>query len=218
MLSILQKHLISRALILLWRSAVSVQASQPYKKTDIAKERISRIFGLRESSLLCQMCLSLLIAAVVWAILARISGFEPSSDIMAPRYLKVETSLSFCPLSELHLWIFRLPWPWSFLHWFPCHTPLLSSLALQGILLVRPRCQLGHLCHWRSESRLYFFLQCWLFRHGFLSVIILSKKRLKRMVESRHPCLTPTVALNQSPSLLLKSTVLVALLYRFYQR
>ena len=30
-------------------------------------------------------------------------------------------------------------------------------------------------------------------------VIILSRKMLKRVGESRHPCLTPTVVLNQSP-------------------
>ena len=38
---------------------------------------------------------------------------------------------------------------------------------------------------------------------------------LKRVDESRHPCRTPTVVRNQSPMLLLKRTVLVALLYRF---
>ena len=38
-------------------------------------------------SLLRQMFLSLQNAAVVWAILAKISGFDPSSDVMDPRML-----------------------------------------------------------------------------------------------------------------------------------
>ncbi|KAH9500176.1 hypothetical protein Btru_077407 [Bulinus truncatus] len=47
------------------------------------------------------MCLSLLRAAVVWANLARISGFDPSSDIMTSRYLKEETTSSFCPFIRM---------------------------------------------------------------------------------------------------------------------
>ena len=38
---------------------------------------------------------------------------------------------------------------------------------------------------------------------------------LKKVGESRHPCRTPTVVLNQSPMLPLKRTSLVALLERF---
>ena len=38
---------------------------------------------------------------------------------------------------------------------------------------------------------------------------------LKRVGESRHPCQTPAVVQNQSPTLLLKRTALVALLKRF---
>ena len=47
------------------------------------------------------------------------------------------------------------------------------------------------------------------------SVMILSRNMLKRMGESRHPYLTPTVVRNQSPMLLLKRTALVAMLERF---
>ena len=47
------------------------------------------------------------------------------------------------------------------------------------------------------------------------SVVILSRYMLKRVGESRHPCLTPTVVRNQSPMLLLKRTALVALLEAF---
>ena len=45
--------------------------------------------------------------------------------------------------------------------------------------------------------------------------MILSKKMLKRVGESRHPCRTPTVVLNHSPVLPLNRTALWALSYRF---
>lgn len=46
-------------------------------------------------------------------------------------------------------------------------------------------------------------------RSSSASAIILSRKILKRVGESKQPCLTPTVVLNQSPILLLKQTALV---------
>ena len=45
--------------------------------------------------------------------------------------------------------------------------------------------------------------------------MILSRKMLKRVGESRHPCRTPSVVLNHSPVLLLNKTALWALSYRF---
>ena len=47
------------------------------------------------------------------------------------------------------------------------------------------------------------------------SHMILSRKMLKSVGESRHPCRTPTVILNHSPLLLLNRTALWALSYRF---
>ena len=47
------------------------------------------------------------------------------------------------------------------------------------------------------------------------SYIILSRKLLKRVGESRHPCQTPTVVLKHSPVLPLNRTTLWALSYRF---
>ena len=47
------------------------------------------------------------------------------------------------------------------------------------------------------------------------SHMILSRKMLKRVDESRHPCETPTVVLNQSSVLPLNRTALWALSYRF---
>ena len=43
----------------------------------------------------------------------------------------------------------------------------------------------------------------------------LSMKMIQRVGESRHPCPTPTVVLNQSPVLPLNRTALWALSYRF---
>ena len=47
------------------------------------------------------------------------------------------------------------------------------------------------------------------------SHMILSRKMLKRVGDSRHPCRTPTVVLNHSPVLPLNRTALWALSYRF---
>ena len=47
------------------------------------------------------------------------------------------------------------------------------------------------------------------------SHMILSRKMLKRVGESRHPCRTLTVVLNHSPVLPLNRTTLWALSYRF---
>ena len=47
------------------------------------------------------------------------------------------------------------------------------------------------------------------------SYMILSRKMLKRVGESRHPCRTPTVVLNHSPVLPLNRIALWALSYRF---
>ena len=35
----------------------------------------------------------------------RTSGFEPSSETITPRYLKLVTVLSFCPLTLIFLWM-----------------------------------------------------------------------------------------------------------------
>ena len=45
--------------------------------------------------------------------------------------------------------------------------------------------------------------------------MIISRKMLKRVCESRHPCRTPTVVLNRSPVLPLNTTALWALSCRF---
>ena len=75
------------ACILFSVSAVNVQDSQAYRNMDMTRERISLIFELSAIFLSFQMVLSLASAAVAWAILARISGLDPSSVMIAPRLI-----------------------------------------------------------------------------------------------------------------------------------
>ena len=77
------------ACILFSVSAVSVQDSQAFRNMDMTRERISLIFELSAIFLSFQMVLSLANAAVAWAILARISGLDPSFAMVAPRYLSL---------------------------------------------------------------------------------------------------------------------------------
>ena len=87
------------ACILLSVSAASIQDSQAYRNMDMTRERISLIFELSAIFLSFQMVFSLASAAVAWAILARISGLDPSSGKIAPRYLNLLTQSSFSPLT-----------------------------------------------------------------------------------------------------------------------
>ena len=66
---------------------------------DVTRERISRILELREILLSLQTGFNLVHAAVARAILKNISGLEPSSVITEPRYLKLVTVSSSCPLT-----------------------------------------------------------------------------------------------------------------------
>ena len=87
------------ACILFSVSAVNVQDSHAYRNMDMTRERISLIFELSAIFLSFQMVLSLASAAVAWAILARILGLDPSSVMIAPRYLNRLTQSSFSPLT-----------------------------------------------------------------------------------------------------------------------
>ena len=53
--------------------------------------RINLTLEASEMFLSLHIILSLERAAVVWAILERISGFDPSLEMIAPRYLKFST-------------------------------------------------------------------------------------------------------------------------------
>ena len=91
----LQKHLISSACMLLSMSAVMVHVSHAYKDMDMAWEHISLILELMAMFLSFQVTFSLVTAAVVFAILDSASGLDPSSDTIAPRYLKLQTVSNF---------------------------------------------------------------------------------------------------------------------------
>ena len=73
-----------------------VYDSQAHRKMAVTREHISRILELREILLSIQIGFSLVNAAVVCAILESISGLEPSSVMIEPRYLKLVTVSSVC--------------------------------------------------------------------------------------------------------------------------
>ena len=87
------------ACILLWSSAVRVHDLQAYRKMDATREHISRILEPREILLSIQTGFSLVKAAVACAVLESISGLEPSSVITEPRFLKLVTVSSLCPVT-----------------------------------------------------------------------------------------------------------------------
>ena len=74
-----------------------VHVSHAYKNMDMARERNSLILEpeMMTMFLSFQMTFSLVTAAVVWAILDSTSGLDPSSDTIAPRYLKLRMVSSF---------------------------------------------------------------------------------------------------------------------------
>ena len=65
---------------------------------------ISLTLEANEMFLSLHMIFSLERAAVVWAILERISGFDPLLEMIAPRYLKFSASSSFWPFILICLW------------------------------------------------------------------------------------------------------------------
>ena len=182
--------------------------------------RISLSLEASEMFLSLHMIFSLERAAVVWAILERILGFDPSLEMIAPRYLKFSTSSSLKPFILISLWkpfglfviTFVLSGPISILYLVVVlsrrytRTPASSfssafttmSFAKRKLVMSRP--PMLTLPSWSSNA----------------SHMILSMKMLKRFGESRHPCRTPTVVLNHSPVLPMNRTVLWALSYRFW--
>ena len=213
------KLLISTVCIFLSISAVNVQVSQEYKNKDTTKECNSPIFELRPMFLSYQMILSFVSDAIIWAILERTSGMDPSSVTMAPKYLKLWTVSSFLPLT---LMLLLMPFVllvinlvFSALICMPYAVEVLSRrstrLANSNSEPARPSMSSAKR---KFEIILPPMLNVDLWSSS-ASAIILSRNMLKRVGESRQPCLTPIVVLNQSPVLLLKQTALVALSQRF---
>ena len=187
-----RKHLISVACNFFRISAVNVQVSRAYNSTEVTRERISLIFELREICLSLQMVFSLASVAAVCAILDSTSGLEPWSVTTAAGYLKLSTSSNLSRWFWCQCWYHSRYWSsvWSSLHWFPCQSlassssfparPSMSSAKRKLVIVLPPMLTVP----WWSSSA---------------SVTILSRKILKGVGESRHPYLTPTVVLNQSP-------------------
>ena len=101
--SIFRKHLNSSAWILLCSSAVSVHVSHAYRNIVMTRARINLILSFILMFLSFQMIFSLASAAIVWAALESTSLLEPSSQIMAPRYLKWSTGSNFWPCIVMSL-------------------------------------------------------------------------------------------------------------------
>ena len=76
-------------------SAVNVQDSHAYRNMERTNECISLILMLRTRFLSLHIVFSLFGDTVVWIILDIISGLDPSSDTMAPKYLKLSTVSDF---------------------------------------------------------------------------------------------------------------------------
>ena len=85
---------------------------------------ISLTLEASEMFLSLHMIFSLERATVVWATLERISGFDPSLEMIAPRYLKFSTSSSLRPFILISLWkpfgLFVITFVLSDLHFVPC--------------------------------------------------------------------------------------------------
>ena len=177
--------------------------------------RISLTLDASEMFLSFHMIFSLERAAVVWAVLERISGFDPSLEMIAPKYLKFSTSSSHFLISiwkpfRLFVNTFVLSGPISILYLvvfvsrWSTRTPVSSSYsafttmssAKRKLVISRP--SMLTLPSWSSTAH-----------------TCLSRKMLKKVGESRHPYRTPTVFLNHSPVLPLNRTALWALSYRF---
>ena len=179
--------------------------------------RISLTLEASEMFLSFHMIFSLERAAVVWAIVERISGFDPSLEMIAPRYLKFSTSSSFWPFILISLWkplvlfviIFVLS-PISILY-------LVVVLSRRSIRTPASSSSSAFTTMSSAKRKLVMSrLPMLALPSSKASHMILSKKMLKRVGESRHPCRTPTVVLNHSPVLPLIRTSLWALSYRFW--
>ena len=82
--------------------AVRVHVSHTHRNIDTS-DRISLILDRRVMFLSFHIGFSLVIAAVVWAILEIISGLDPSSLITEPRYLNLDTVSNHCPFTVIFL-------------------------------------------------------------------------------------------------------------------
>ena len=144
-----------------------------------------------------QMMSNLISVAAVVAILAIISGLDPSSKIIALRYLNFFTVSSFSPLAVMSHCIPLLL--------FVINIVLFAMISMPQAVEDLSRCQtrFSSSCSELasppilSAKRRFVNIPPPMFTvplcSSSASVIILSRKILKRVGESRHPFLTLTV-------------------------
>ena len=182
---------------------------------EMTRERISFAFDPRDMLLSLQMGFSFVRAAVACAILERTSGLEPSSETIAPRYLKLVIVPNFCPFTFISLWM-----PLALFVISLVFSALISILYLVQVLSrLSTRASSSYSSSARAymssaNRRLAIFLPPMLTYPSCssgASDMIHSRKMLKRVGDRRHPCLTQTVVLNHSHMLPFIWTALVAL-------
>ena len=181
--------------------------------------RINLTLEANEMFLSLHMIFSLERAAVVWAVIERISVFDPSLEMIAPRYL-FSTSPSLLPFILISLW---KPF-WFFVITFVLSGPI-SILYLVVVVSSRRSARTPASSYFSSFTTMSSAKQKLVISRPPMLILpssssnashmILYRKMLKRVCESRQPSRTPTVALNHSPVLPLNSTALWALSYRF---
>ena len=172
---------------------------------DITRERISCTFASRDMLLSLHISLGFVRNAVACAILERASGYEPASESVAPRYLKLVTVRSFCPLTLISLWMPLALFVISFVFSAFIYISHLVQVLSRFVTRASCSCSSSAKASMSSVNRrlemalppMLTFPSC----SSRASDIILSKKMLKRVGEREHPCLTPTEVLNHSPVL-----------------
>ena len=171
-------HLISKACVLISSSAVKFHYSQAYRNMDMTRECISFTFDPRDMMLYLHIGFSFVRAAVACAILERTSGFERSSQMIAPRYLKFVTVQNLSDLILISFWI-----------------PLalfVISIVFSALISISYRVQVGWLVVWGLTAllRQYFSL----YRAVSQSGGERGEKRQTRVKLSKQPPPVPTAS------------------------
>ena len=144
-----------------------------------------------EMFLSLHMIFSLERAAVVWAILERISGFDPLLKMIAPRYLKFSTSSSlltlYLDLSLEAIWVVchHFCLVWADLHFVPCGDCI--KMVYQDASFFLFCIYENVICTVEAGNKSFSDADT-TFMVIKASHMILSRKMLKSFGESRHPC------------------------------
>ena len=143
----------------------------------------------------------------------RTSSFKPSSEITAPRYLKLVTVPSYCPFILISLWMPLALFVISLIS-IPYLVQVFSRMSASDSSPAVPH--LKHLHVYHRQTVVVIFLpplQTFPSYSSSAPIIIYSRKMLNRMAGRRHPLVTPTVILNHSPVPLFIWNALVAFSY-----